>query len=585
MTQPQKEESGPPKTSTVKQALNLVLPDLVLFHDPDGTGYASVNQRGHLETYRIAGNDLRKWIAYRFFREGGKPLKSADMGDVISVLEAKAAFEGPERKVSLRVANLEDRVYLDLGNPTWEVVEVDAKGWRIIPSSKCPVRFRRAPGMLPLPTPAPGGSLEALKDFLNCDQDGFIMAIGWKLSALHGQGPFPILVIGGRQGTGKTTAARILRSLIDPSTASDRGAPGDVRDAVIACSNGWIQSWDNLSSMKPELSDAACRIATGAGFSTRKLFTDGDEHITHVRRPIMVNGIPDLLNRGDFAERAMVVRLQPIPDNQRKTEAAFWQSFQDAQPGILGALLDVLSGAIQRLPSTHLERMPRMADFARLVAAAEPDCPWAAGAFMRAYEAGRQDAAISILEGDGVAQAVFVMAAQHRREGRPGPIFDGTSTELLALLSRGEKGEGWPRSPKGLVNHLERIAPAMTLEGYRIGRTRTGSIRRISISFLFPTEEEEASQASQAENTLDNQGVFNDTCGDTSDFDPSQASWGSDTPSVTSDFYPSPEVSRKKPRKIRKSDTCDASDTCRPPVGIFLCASGQDYNSSEPVEV
>lgn len=594
MSRPPKEEKGPPRPNVVQQALDLVLPHLKLFHDPEKVGFASVDQDGHLETFRIGGNDLRRWIGYRFYREGGKPLKSADMGDVLSLLEAKATFEGPERKVFLRVANMGERVFLDLGNSAWEVVEVDGDGWKVIPSAQCPVRFRRAPGMLPLPNPEHGGSLEELREFLNCDPDGFILAIGWKLASLHGQGPFPILVIGGRQGTGKTTAARVIRGTLDPSTASDRGAPNDVRDAVIACSNAWIQSWDNLSSMKPELSDAACRIATGAGFSTRKLFTDGDEHITHVKRPIMVNGIPDLLSRGDFAERALVVRLQPIPDTKRKTEAEFWQCFEAAQPRILGALLDVLSGALRRLPETKLDKMPRMADFARLIAAAEPDCPWHGGDFMRAYEAGRQEAAVSVLEGDAVAQAIMKLAAKHRAEGKPGAIFEGTPTELLAELSRGEKGENWPRSTKGLGNHLERIAPAMATEGYRIDRTRTLSSRRVCISFFLPTEEGYPSYPSCTEESLTDQGVSHDGYHDGSVFYPSQASCGSDMPPDPSDkvkphpSYPSCDVSSKKPYRSRQKsnhDGHDGYDGSETQLSAFSRVSGDDYDPSVPVEV
>jgi len=589
MSAPPKEEKGPPKINVVQQALNLVMPHLELFHDPEGTGFARVEQKGHVETYRIRGNDLHKWISYRFYREGGKPLKGADMGDVLSVLEAKATFEGQEHKVYIRVANVGERVFLDLGNPDWEVVEVDAQGWRVIPSAKCPVRFRRAPGMLPLPTPEPGGSLEELREFLNCDEDGFILAIGWKLAALHGQGPFPILVIGGRQGTGKTTAARVIRGTLDPSTASDRGAPNDVRDAVIACSNAWVQSWDNLSSMKPELSDAACRIATGAGFSTRKLFTDGDEHITHVRRPIMVNGIPDLLSRGDFAERALVVRLQPIPDAKRKTEAAFWQSFEAAQPRILGALLDVLSGALLRLPETTMDRMPRMADFARLIAAAEPDCPWHGGDFMRAYEAGRQEAATSVLDGDAVAQAIMKLAGKRREEGKPGGVFEGSAADLLAKLAQGaEKGEGWPRSPKGLVNHLERIAPAMAFEGYRIERRRTRTSRLVVISFLLPTEEEEASHTSHDENSLNYQGFDGDASRDTSVFNASFRHGESDTLPLPSDSaipHQPHDASSKKHCGSRRKQAGDAGGTSSPSVVPFSRVSGGDFDPSEPVEV
>ena len=81
----------------------------------------------------------------------------------LSVLEAQATVDGPAREVYVRLANVGDKIYLDLCNSTWQAVEIYAEGWRIVDNP--PVRFRRAPGMLPLPAPVAGGSIEALERF------------------------------------------------------------------------------------------------------------------------------------------------------------------------------------------------------------------------------------------------------------------------------------------------------------------------------------------------------------------------------------------------------------------------------------
>jgi hypothetical protein len=74
-------------------------------------------------------------------------------------------FDGPMRAVHLRVAEQDGRVYLDLAEDHWRAVEIDADGWRVIPCP--PVTFRRTPGMLPLPVPARGGSIETQASFCN----------------------------------------------------------------------------------------------------------------------------------------------------------------------------------------------------------------------------------------------------------------------------------------------------------------------------------------------------------------------------------------------------------------------------------
>jgi hypothetical protein len=116
-------------------------------------------------------------------------------------------------------------------------VEIDADGWRVIDTP--PVRFRRAAGMLPLPIPVAGGSVDELRPFLNVRTDNeFSLAVSWVLAALRDRGPYPVLALFGEHGTAKTTFANILRSLIDPSTLPLRTLPRDDRDLFIAAVNG-----------------------------------------------------------------------------------------------------------------------------------------------------------------------------------------------------------------------------------------------------------------------------------------------------------------------------------------------------------
>jgi hypothetical protein len=57
------------------------------------------------------------------------------------VLEAQAQFDGPQRKVSVRLAEQDGLIYLDLADEFWRYVEIGANGWRI--AEDPPVRFRR----------------------------------------------------------------------------------------------------------------------------------------------------------------------------------------------------------------------------------------------------------------------------------------------------------------------------------------------------------------------------------------------------------------------------------------------------------
>ena len=141
-----------------------------LFHSPDATAFADLQVNGHRETWPARAKGFRRWLTPRFFEATGGAPNSEALQSALNVIEAKAHFDGPEREVHLRVGGLDGKLYLDLGDEAWRAVEIGSEGWRIVDDP--PVRFRRAAGMQPLPTPEPGGSVEALRNFLNVQGDG-----------------------------------------------------------------------------------------------------------------------------------------------------------------------------------------------------------------------------------------------------------------------------------------------------------------------------------------------------------------------------------------------------------------------------
>ena len=154
------------------------------------------------------------------------------------LFEARALFDGQECPVHLRVAEHGGRLYLDLCDRAWRAVEIDAEGWRMV--DRPPAKFRRTRGSQPLPEPGPGGSLEELRSFFNVDHHGWILIRAFLVAALRPGFPLPILVAKGEQGAGKSTACRVISSLIDPRTSALRGVAREVRDLIAAARNSWL---------------------------------------------------------------------------------------------------------------------------------------------------------------------------------------------------------------------------------------------------------------------------------------------------------------------------------------------------------
>jgi hypothetical protein len=301
------------------------------FHTAAGTAFVDLLINGNRETWPIRSQRFRTWLRRRHYEATRTAASAAAINSTLDLFEAQAQFEGPERPVHVRLAEHGSHIYLDLADECWRSVEIGSDGWRVIGSP--PVRFRRALGMLPLPLPKTGGSIEELASFLNLrNRNDFVLVVAWLLATLRAGGPYPLLAISGEQGSAKTVVSKLLKALVDPNVAPVRALAREERDLVIAANNSHVLAFDNLSSLPHPLSDAFCRLASGASFGLRQLYTDADEVLFQAARPILLNGIEDVISRPDLADRAIFLTLPPIADRRRRSERQFWCDFADARP-------------------------------------------------------------------------------------------------------------------------------------------------------------------------------------------------------------------------------------------------------------
>jgi putative DNA primase/helicase len=340
---------------------------------------------------------------------------------------------------------------------------------------------RRRVGGAARPTPGQGDA-NLLRDFLNVESDDdFRLLVAWSIGCLHPTGPYPILILTGEQGSAKSTAARILRGLIDPARPATRSCPKDERDLVIAAQASHIVAFDNLSRVNGDLADALCRLSTGGGFGTRKLHTNSEEMLFDVTRPVLLNGIPDLAGRADLADRSIIIELPVIGERARRSEAELWEAFEAARPRILAGLLDAACAALAGHRAVRLERAPRMADFARWVVATEDALGWPAGAFLAAYAGNRAQVGEAALEGSVLAQCILQLV-----DG--GRSWCGTASELLQEIRERaftftDDRQAIPRQANRLSSELRRITPLLRGRGVEVIRERAGKdrTRRIAI--------------------------------------------------------------------------------------------------------
>lgn len=275
------------------------------------------------------------------------------------------------QKVFYRVAYHENKIYIDLGTETFEVIEISEHGWKEMKNS--PVKFIRTKTMRPLPRPNKKGDISKWKEIFNLDDQQFQLWLSFIFGCFNPKGPFPILVLNGTSGSGKTLLSEVTKAIVDPAFAPIRSLPKTEEDLLVMAQKNWLLIFDNLSGISNHMSDALCKLSTGGGFARRKLFTNSEESVIAATRPVIVNGIDHITKRQDLADRAIVLALPYISPEKRKTKEEIWNEFNELAENILGFLCNAISSALKNFTTTVLKQKPRMADFAKWVTAAERD--------------------------------------------------------------------------------------------------------------------------------------------------------------------------------------------------------------------
>jgi hypothetical protein len=423
-----------------------------------------------VQLLRGGKTSLRSQLARLYFAETAKAAPQQALADALLVLEGAAQDTRPQ-VLHLRVAHHDDATWLDLGDPSGRAVCITENGWTVEPSA--PVLFKRTSLTGILPDPRPGGSLDNLWSLLNVSAEDRPLVAAWLAAVMHPGIPHPILSLAGEQGSGKSTAEKVLVSVLDPSPVPLRKPPRDVENWVTAASGSWVVGIDNISSIQDWFSDALCRAVTGDGDVRRRLYTDGDIQVFSFRRCLILNGIDLGAVRGDLADRLLAVNLSLIPDDRRLTESGMLPRWNAAHGEILGAVLDLVARVARVIPSVDLVMKPRMADFAVVVAAV--DQVLGTAGFERFMEKQGE------LATDSLTADAFVQAIASVDE------FIGSAAELFSDIPKPEKlPHGWPVNARAVTKLLRRQAPVMRKAGWHVQDDGARNHRNVAVWTIRP---------------------------------------------------------------------------------------------------
>jgi hypothetical protein len=418
---------------------------------------------------------------------------------VMDTLEAIALTDPdiPTRSIHVRHAYIVDpdtgatTIYIDLcERNNRRAIEIDAKGFRVVEDP--PVIFIRPAGVLPLPMPRRDSknhakALKALAKLLRVKSDEYTTLLMFLISAIAPSKLRFILFLGGDAGSGKTTTARILRSMIDPSIHMEAVKPSKMIDFYVLGQHTYVYCIDNLSGIPVWLADALCCLATGASQHTRQLYSNDGIHTFRYTRTVILTSIGDLIWRQDLGSRSLSLRVPAITDDGL-AEEAIDAEIERIRPNVLGALCEAASYALRK-PQAGLvkHRMQALADW---TVSAAPSLGLAVEDIANSVNAAVEDLNATHLESSPIVEPLRNWALNEINGGSWtfDHVLTKTTADLLEELNQiatiaQKKTEHWPKSSRTLGNRLSEIAPSLPGTGITVTPHRKSQIRGWTIDF------------------------------------------------------------------------------------------------------
>lgn len=413
----------------------------VLFHDTANNLYASVMQYDHKEVWALESKDFSIWLNKLYYFYKGKPARKESVNQALSVLSARALFDN-EQAVTLsnRVAKYDNAFWYSLSNSKWQAVKITDEGWRI--EENPPTMFIQYRHQKPQVEPVDSGDVSRILKYINIKENKTLF-LCWLISCFVPDIPHAMPIFYGEKGAAKSTTCTLLKWVIDPSALETLTIPNDARSMAINLQQHWFLPFDNVSRISDEMSDTLCRAITGGGIQQRKLFSDADDYIFTFKRCLALNGINNVATRSDLLDRAILIELSRIPEENRKELSEIQKDFKTDLPYILGGIFDILSKALKLYPTVKLDKLPRMADFAHWGYVIGEVLGGLGEEFVEEYRINYEYQNIEILNSDIVAS---LMVGFMKNKSK----WDGTMSELLNELRLFAPSIGISTNSKGI---------------------------------------------------------------------------------------------------------------------------------------
>lgn len=448
----------------------------------NGKPFVEMRDKGNAYGFGLYSNQTDYLIREEAI-ERGVMLRKAEVADIKYYLEGCTAKAGMVKDIWYRVALIPDGVEVDLGDDKHTRIRITAGKVEVVGSGSATLFYRTAATM-PIAMPAEVGNIGLLKNHVHMHARPYKLLLAWITYTLATPkllaSKFPILLLVGGEGSGKSALATLLIRLIDPSRIGVQRLHSKPKDFAVAAQNSHVVALDNLRTISPDASDTLCMAATGGSVSSRQLYTDGDQSILNLHVAVILNGIHSFVNQPDLAQRMVPLYLQTIPEDQRRSDVEMAAALKVDLPFIQQGLFQLIARIFEQLPNAKVVSPTRMIDFSRWLGAMELVDGAPVGTYQDVYCEALMQGQLDSLQDSVLAAAILEFTRDHMDSQ-----WSGTPAELLVELNSHttagtQRSKDWPMNPIALSKRLLPLQTGLLTQGIAVEPTR-GKERAITI--------------------------------------------------------------------------------------------------------
>lgn len=477
------------KEPVARRLLELAKEKCQLFKDERGEYYAAMENGDGMKAYPISSKDFDIILSGLYIEKyddvfSDTPLTTAKR--FIAAHAARTAIELKTRFNRADSADSADGIFVDLSFHG-QILHVTPRKQTLLPSGH--LHFRKFKHQKSLPYTPSSSCIQETLEYLNIknERDQLLVLVWLVLAPFENIGR-PILVFHGPQGAAKTTAAKMLRSLLDPSSIPVLTPKDNQMEWALALFQHAVPIFDNLTKLHNWQADMLCKAVTGDGISKRTLFTDEDTNIMSYQRAIIMSGINIPSVQPDLLDRCLLIELDRVAPEDRIPETELWDDFNHERPGLVAHLFQMVSRTMRMHDPKKKRALTRMADFASLGCAAARALGYTEKQFMDALTENLDRQHQEVLDSQPLARAIIRLVDKE-------DYWSGTSSTLAAdikdIVGKDEDDGDDDFSPvlfqpATLGRKLRELKATLTDYGVVVeferrgrGRTRTIVLRRV----------------------------------------------------------------------------------------------------------